>query len=192
VRRSTHTVRVTAQLVDAITGFHVWSQTYDRPLGDVLALQTEIATSVANGLKVTLLEETGKKIELGSTANPAAFDAYLRGKKIGRTAIRDEDMQAALAAYTEAIQVDPHFAMAFAERSLELTNYTTFNARGPTVRVYFDKALADARSAVSLAPDLAEAHYALAVAFEVNFLEFVRANEEFERALALDQAVPVS
>jgi TolB-like protein/Flp pilus assembly protein TadD len=185
VRRSTHTVRVTAQLVDAITGFHVWSQTYDRPLGDVLALQTEIATSVANGLKVTLLEETGKKIELGSTANPAAFDAYLRGKKTGRTALGEEDMQAALAAYTEAIQVDPHFAMAFAERSLELSNYATFNARGPAVRVYYDKALADARSAVSLAPDLAEGHYALAVAFEVDFLEFARANEEFERALAL-------
>jgi TolB-like protein/class 3 adenylate cyclase len=63
VRRSMHTVRITAQLVDAVTGFQVWSQTYDRDLGDVLVLQTEIATSVANALKATLLEDTGKKIE---------------------------------------------------------------------------------------------------------------------------------
>ena len=61
VRRSTHTVRITAQLVNAVTGFHVWSQTYDRNLGEVLTLETEIAASVANALKVTLLEEIGKK-----------------------------------------------------------------------------------------------------------------------------------
>jgi TolB-like protein/Flp pilus assembly protein TadD len=185
VRRSTHTVRITAQLVDAVTGFHVWSQTYDRALGDVLALQTEIATSVANALKVTLLDDTSRKIELGGTEIPAAFDAYLRGKKIGRTAISDADVQAALAAYTEAIHLDPHFAMAFAERSLELVGYARFNARGPLVRATFDHALADARTAVSLAPDLAEGHYALAVILQDGSLEFAQANEEYERALAL-------
>jgi TolB-like protein/Tfp pilus assembly protein PilF len=185
VRRSTHTVRITAQLVDAVTGFHVWSQTYDRALGDVLALQTEIATSVANALKVTLLEDTGKKIELGGTEIPAAFDAYLRGKKIGRTATSDADIQAALAAYTEAIHLDPQFAMAFAERSLELNGYARFNARGSSVPAAFDKALVDARTAVSLAPDLADGHYALAVILQEGSLEFAQANEEYERALAL-------
>jgi TolB-like protein/Flp pilus assembly protein TadD len=185
VRRSTHTVRITAQLVNAVTGFHVWSQTYDRNLGDVLALETEIATSVANALKVKLLEDTGNKIELGGTVIPAAFDAYLRGKRIGRTAIREADRQAALGAYTEAINLDPHFAMAFVERSLDLSNYAVFSARGPAVRVSFDKALADARTAVSLAPELAEAHYALAVVLRSAFLDFTQADKESERALAL-------
>jgi TolB-like protein/Flp pilus assembly protein TadD len=185
VRRSAHTVRITAQLVDAVSGFHLWSQTYDRPLGDVLALQTEIATAVANALKVTLLEDISRKIELGGTEIPAAFDAYLRGKTTGRTALSDEDTQAAIGAYTEAIQLDPHFAMAFAERSLELSNYAFFNARGPSVRATFDKAVADAHTAVSLAPELAEGHYALAVTLEGGSLEFAQANEEFERALAL-------
>jgi TolB-like protein len=55
VRRSAHTVRITAQLINAVTGFHLWSKTYDRDLGDVLKLQTEIATAVASALKVTLL-----------------------------------------------------------------------------------------------------------------------------------------
>jgi TolB-like protein/Flp pilus assembly protein TadD len=185
VRRSTHTVRITAQLVNAVTGFHVWSQTYDRNLGDVLALETEIATSVANALKVTLLDDTGNKIEIGGTIIPAAFDAYLRGERIGRTAIREADRQAALGAYTEAINLDPHFAMAFVERSLELSNYAVFSARGPAVRMSFDKALADARTAVSLAPELAEAHYALAVVLRSAFLDFTQADKEFERALAL-------
>jgi TolB-like protein/Flp pilus assembly protein TadD len=185
VRRSTHTVRITAQLVNAVTGFHVWSQTYDRNLGDVLALETEIATSVANALKVTLLEDTGNKIELGGTVMPAALDAYLRGKRIGRTAMREADRQAALGAYTEAINLDPHFAMSFVERSLDLSNYAEFSARGPAVRMSFDKALADARTAVSLAPELAEAHYALAVVLRSAFLDFTQADKEFDRALAL-------
>ena len=77
VRRSSHTVRITAQLINAVTGFHLWSKTYDRDLGDVLKLQTEIATAVAEALKVTLLADTATKIELGGTHNSAAFDAYL-------------------------------------------------------------------------------------------------------------------
>ena len=81
VRRSAHTIRITAQLINAVTGFHLWSKTYDRDLGDVLKLQTEIATAVAGALKVTLLGDVAAKVELGGTRNPAAFDAYLRGAK---------------------------------------------------------------------------------------------------------------
>jgi TolB-like protein/Tfp pilus assembly protein PilF len=185
VRRSAHTVRITAQLVDAVSGFRVWSQTYDRALSDVLALQTEIATSVANALKITLLEDTGRKIELGGTTTPEAFDAYLRGMKIGRTALSEQQTQAAIGAYTEAIHLDPHFASAFAERSRELTNYAIWNAQGPVVHLTFEKALADARTAIGLAPDLAEAHYALAIALDNGFLDFTQADQEYERALAL-------
>src|SRR6516162_5806197 len=68
VRRSANTVRVTAQLVNAVTGFHVWSKTYDRNLGDVLKLQTEIATEVATALEVTLLGDLSAKIEPGGTS----------------------------------------------------------------------------------------------------------------------------
>jgi len=82
VRRSGNTVRITAQLINAITGFHLWSETYDRDLGDVLKLQTEIATAVAGALKVTLLGDVATKIEVGGTRNPAALDAYLRGRAV--------------------------------------------------------------------------------------------------------------
>src|SRR4029077_10858933 len=81
VRRSANTLRITAQLINAVTGFHLWSKSYDRDLGDVLKLQSEIATSVASALKVTLLGDVAARVELGGTRNLAAFDAYLRGAK---------------------------------------------------------------------------------------------------------------
>jgi TolB-like protein/cytochrome c-type biogenesis protein CcmH/NrfG len=183
VRRSGHTVRITAQLVNAVTGFHLWSRTYDRDLGDVLKLETEIANAVASALKVSLLGDVATKIELGGTRNSAAFDAYLRGKKIGRTALTSNETQDAISAYTEAIQLDPNYALAFAERSLELSNYANFNA-GPALHEAYERASTDARTALSLAPALADGHYAMAVVLR-NSLEFGPSNEEYRRALEL-------
>ena len=91
-------------------------------LGDVLKLQTEIATAVASALKVTLLGDVAAKVELGGTRNPAAFDAYLRGAKAYNSARDTEDLPAAIAAYTEAIRLDPHYALAFAGRSIALSD----------------------------------------------------------------------
>jgi TolB-like protein/Flp pilus assembly protein TadD len=184
VRRSAHTIRITAQLINAVTGFHLWSKTYDRDLGDVLKLQTEIATSVASALKVTLLGDIAAKVELGGTGNPAAFDAYLRGAKADSSTRDTEDLPAAIAAYTEAIRLDPHYALAFAARSLAFTGVATEAATAAAAREGYDKAQADARQALDLAPDLAQAHLALAYVSDQT-LHFTEANDEYERALAL-------
>ena len=184
VRRSGNTVRVTTQLVNAVTGYHLWSHTYDRDLGDVLKLETEIAGAVASALKVSLLGDVATKIELGGTGNPAAFDAYLRGRKAYLAAHGDRDYQTAIAAFTEAIELDPNYALAFAHRSFSLNAYAG-GASGPAVRESYEKAQADARKAIALAPDLSEGHMTLAYYFENGGLDFTRANEEFERALAL-------
>ena len=87
----------------------------------MLKLQTEIATAVASALKVTLLGDVAAKVELGGTRNPAAFDAYLRGAKAYSSRHDAKDLPAAIAAYTEAIRLDPHYALAFAGRSIALT-----------------------------------------------------------------------
>ena len=191
VRRSAHTVRISAQLVNTVTGFHVWSKTYDRDLGDVLKLQTEIATAVASALEVTLLGNVSAKIELGGTRNPAAFDAYLRGSKAYGTLHRAIDLQSAAAvyqsaaaAYTEAIRLDPKYALAFTGRSMTLDTYAYYQP-DPAARPSFDEALADARQAIALAPELGEAHLALARVFEDGFLDFARAADEYSRALSL-------
>jgi TolB-like protein/Tfp pilus assembly protein PilF len=185
VRRSANTIRITAELINAATGFHLWSKTYDRDLGDVLKLQTEIAAAVASALKVTLLGDLAAKVELGGTRNPAAFDAYLRGAK-AFSSVREatKDLPGAIAAYTEAIRLDPHYALAFAGRSIALT---TFAGEVDTVAAAHEgyaKAQGDAREALALAPDLAEAHIALGSVWE-DTLDFTQANDEYERALAL-------
>src|SRR5450755_4830729 len=185
VRRSTHTVRVTVQLINAVTGFHLWSQTYDRDLGDVLKLQAEIANAVASTLKVTLLGDLTAKIEMGGTHNPAAFDAYLRGSKSHITQHGPKDLQTAIAAYTEAIRVDPNYALAFAGRSLARTAYAVEFALGSPRRDVYDLARADARQALALAPELAEAHLALAQLSQFGSFDFAHAIEEYERAVGL-------
>jgi serine/threonine-protein kinase len=185
VGRSEHTIRITAQLINAVTGFHLWSKTYNRDLGDVLKLQTEIATAVASALEVTLLGDVAAKVELGGTRNPAAFDVYLRGAKAFISRHEGKDLPAAIAAYTEAIRLDPHYALAFAGRSLALSAVAQ-EAETPTaMREGFDKAQADAHQALTLAPNLAQAHLALAYVSELGNLDFTQASEAYERALAL-------
>jgi TolB-like protein len=184
VRRSGNTVRITAQLINAVTGFHGWSQTYDRELGDVLKLQTEIASAVASALRVTLLGDVAGKIELRGTRNPAAFDAYLRGAAAARSMRGAPTMQAALAEYTDAIRLDPRYALAYAARAVIEVAYAQEFATGPAIAQGMARALADAHEALTLAPDLAEGHWALAT-YAGASLEFVRALEEHERAVAL-------
>ncbi|MBV8308238.1 MAG: TIR domain-containing protein [Gammaproteobacteria bacterium] len=186
VRRSAKTVRITAQLINASTGFHLWSQTYDRNLGDILALQTDIANSVAGALKVTLLGDVAAKIELGGTRSPAALDAYLRATNLHFAIHNEAEEPAAIAAYSEAIRLDPNFSLAFAGRSIALCNYASL-ATGITNQVRRDardKAQADAHRAIALTPELAEAHLALATLFEAS-LDFAQEAKAFERALAL-------
>jgi serine/threonine-protein kinase len=185
VRRSGHTIRITAQLLNAVTGFHLWSKTYDRDLGDVLKLQTEIATAVAGALKVTLLGNEVAKIELGGTRNPEAFDAYLRASKAARSGQGASSYQNAIGGYTEAIRLDPNYALAFAGRSLALTSYAGEFANDTAVRELYARSEVDARQALKLAPELAEGYLALARYLGSTPLDYIHASEAYERAMAL-------
>src|SRR6516225_9238588 len=184
VRRSAHTVRITAQLVNTSTEFHLWSQTYDRELGDVLSLQAEIATAVASALKATLLGDEAARIELGGTRNPAAFDAYLRALRAYISRRDVTGIPTAISAYTEAIRLDPNFALAYAGRAEALSQYTQELTTGAAAREGLARAETDARHAIALAPELAQAHLALGYVFEGR-LDFERASQEYERARAL-------
>ncbi len=185
VRRSGNTIRVSAQLNDAVTGFHLWSQTYDRDLGDVLKLQTEIAGAVTSALKVTLLGDVAARIELGGTRNPAAFDAYLRGLKASNMVHDAKDIEAAIAAYADAIRLDPNYALARAARSLALTDYADFYATGPAIRASYETARTDARLAIARAAALADGYLALARVLESESLDFTQAVEQYQRAVSL-------
>jgi TolB-like protein/Tfp pilus assembly protein PilF len=185
VRRSAHTIRITTQLINGVTGFDLWSQTYDRDLGDVLALQTEIANAVASALKVTLLGEAAAKVELGGTRKPAAFDAYLKGSQAYRMYHEAKDLETAIAEYTNAIQLDPNYALAYVGRSRAFDELASWWVGGMADAIEsYAKAQADAHKAIALAPDLGEGHLVLANSLAEQ-LYFTRASEEYERALAL-------
>jgi TolB-like protein/Tfp pilus assembly protein PilF len=181
VRRSGHTLRVSAQLINATNGFHVWSQSYDRDVGDVLQLQTEIANAVAGALEVTLLGDVRARIEIGGTRNPAAFDAYLRASQAFSTQHGPADDAKAIETFGDAIRLDPYYALAYTGRARALTAYAGDYATGSAVRESLDRALMDARRALELAPGLAEGHWALARVFEFS-LEFRQALVEYEHA----------
>jgi TolB-like protein len=182
VRRSGHTVRITAQLINAVTGFHLWSKTYDRDLGDVLQLQTEIATAVAEVLKVTLLGDVSARIEGGGTRNAAAFDAYLRGLKLARTATTREECRAPVDAFTEAIKLDSDFALAYASRSLIVWE-CAIHYSGDWIQPGIDAGVrTDAQRALALAPTLAEGHVALST-LASGRLELAAADAACARAL---------
>jgi TolB-like protein/Flp pilus assembly protein TadD len=187
VRRSGNTIRVTAQLDDAVTGFHLWSQTYDRDTGDILKLQSDIANAVAGALKVKLLGDVSARIELGGTHNPAAFDAYLRGSKAFGAGNHDaKALQTAIAAYAEATRLDPNFALAFAGRSRAHGGYAGEFATGAAeIHDSFEKAQADARRAIVLAPELGEGYLALGYSLEAGSFDLTHATEAYERAVAL-------
>jgi TolB-like protein/DNA-binding winged helix-turn-helix (wHTH) protein/cytochrome c-type biogenesis protein CcmH/NrfG len=185
VRRYNNTVRITAQLVDGNTGFHLWSKTYDRNLGDALALQTEIATAVASALKITLLSSNNARSDVGGTHNVAALDAYLHGLNLAMASVRSgEEARQTIAAFDEALRLDPNFALAYAARSRARVVYGSYFMvqAGPNI---FDLARADATRAIALAPDLGEGHALLAQVLEIGFLEFGQAEDEYERAMAI-------
>jgi TolB-like protein/DNA-binding winged helix-turn-helix (wHTH) protein/Flp pilus assembly protein TadD len=184
VRRSTHTVRVTAQLNNAMTGFHMWSQTYDRELGDVLNLQTEIASAVASALKVKLLGDAVSEMKVGGSRNPAAYDAYLRSASAYWQVVSASDNESVRAGYQEAVRLDPNFALAYAEWSIALDAYGSLFAHGAAVGDFYRQARAAALKAVALAPELAEGHLALAVVYQRSF-DFAGASDEFQRAVTL-------
>jgi TolB-like protein/DNA-binding winged helix-turn-helix (wHTH) protein len=185
VRKSGHTIRITAQLVNATTGYHIWSETYDRNVDDALTLQSDIANAVASALKITLLNNPAVKTDLGGTRNPQAVDAYLRGLKFAAATLRSgEEARQTIAAFTEAISLDPNFALAYTARARALVEYGSYFMIDATHETFF-KAKADATKAVTLEADLGEGHAALAAAMEIGFLDFVGAGIEYERAIAL-------
>jgi len=183
VRRDGTRIRVTAQLINAVSGFHLWSQTYDRDLRNVLVLQTEIATSVTRALQASLLADTAELMEVGGTSNPQAFDAFLRG-----AGVSGDDRSSHLArisAFEEAVRIDPGYAKAHAALARAVGQFAGSYSSVADARIERARALAAAQRAVQLAPELAEAHLALAATLDSSMLEFRKAMPEYERALTL-------
>jgi TolB-like protein len=187
VRKAGQQVRITAQLVNAVNGYRLWTATFDRELKDIFALQTEIATAVTDALKLKLLPADKAKVVLGGTQNPAAYDVYLRGMGSLSKAADEAGVRSAVAAFGEALRLDPDFALAYAARANVRTNLATdWTADANETKLLHAAARADADRAVKLAPMLGAAYEARARHLWGLSLNFAAAEADARRAIELE------
>lgn len=189
VRRDRDRVRITADLLDGRNGLSRWSQTFDRALNDVFAVQQEIAGAVLEALAAQLASGgvKSKSRVPGGTTSFAAFDAYLKGiDQYERASDRSGD-ELALAHFDKAIAIDLGYAMARAARARSLTVFGNLYDHGPARRARYDEAIAEARRAAEIAPGLAEAQSALGFALFNGRIDVRGAREPFARSNELGQ-----
>ncbi|MGW8281688.1 MAG: tetratricopeptide repeat protein [Gemmatimonadota bacterium] len=183
VRRAGNVVRVTAQLIDTSDGFHEWSETFDRELTDVFAIQDEISGAIAEALEVEIAGGSSPTVLQRRTDDLEAYDYYLLGRHAwaGRTA---EGIEAALEYFEQAIDADPEFGLAYSGLADALDAYAYF-VSGDS-REVVDRARAAALRAVELAPDLAEGYASLGL-IEMEFdWDLQAAEQAFRRAMELN------
>ena len=178
VRKSSNQVRVTAQLIKADDGFHVWSQTYDRELTNIFAIQDEIAESIAAALKVSLRLESRPAGNLTGTNSIEAYEHYLKGISLWHERTLTS-LESASKEFEAAATLDPQFAKAWAGQALVWTVYNTYTNN--RVADAWDRARTAARRALSLDPESVESMAVLGLVTENNSVGF----EYFDRAIAL-------
>lgn len=165
VRRSTSTIRVSAQLIEGVSGLERWSQSFDRPSGDVLEIQSDIAESVARALSVELAEVDRAVLTMGGTLNPEAQDLLLQAKL--RRDDSETSLNRALALLDKAIALDPTYAEAHGRRAFDLNFWSSVYAlSAEEVRLGHADAAASARRAISLAPRMALGYAALGTIYK--------------------------
>jgi len=191
VRKSADRVRIAVALIKSGDGANVWSDTYDRELKDIFAVQSEIASAVAKELKVALLGNNGQTAQLTTAATPSnqnveAYNALLQGNFYDNRHTA-EDTRKAIGDYEEAIRLDPRYALAYAKLSYSATALATRygNIATREVQESITKARAAAESALGLESNLAEAHQAQGNILEFVDFNFAPAEAEYRRAFEL-------
>jgi serine/threonine-protein kinase len=188
VRKQGDRVRIVAELINAADGRTLWSETYDRELKDVFAVQSEIATAVTEQLKIKLLGAPAKSDAAPSNNNLAAYNALQQGTFYFRLST-EEGTRKAIEFYGEAIRLDPRYALAYAQLSAAWRQLAaTWLVGGADANEGFAKARNAAQTAVSLALDLAAAHEALGFILVTPDLDFAAAEVEFRKAEKLAPA----
>jgi len=113
VRRAGNELRITAQLINIADGYHLWSETYDRELKDIFALQDEISLQIINKLKIELLGVERARVVKQYTENTEAYDSYMRGMWLKDNKMTEEEWRKAILHFERAIEIDPNFSLAY-------------------------------------------------------------------------------
>jgi len=185
IRRVGERVRITGQLINAISDKHLWAEKYDRDIKDIFAVQDEVANAIANALRIELSDEESMMISESQTESIEAYDYYIKGRRLSyfyESAKREE----ALENYKKAIQIDPNYALPYAGISRVRMSQISFQ---PIETNFTSIALKEAekyaKKSVALGPNIPEAHFALG--FFYNQTEkYDLAFESFNTAIMLN------
>jgi TolB-like protein/Tfp pilus assembly protein PilF len=181
VRKAGDHLRVTVQLIEVATGFHRWSQRFDRKLDDVFAIQDEIAESVATSLRGNVLSRHEKQALLRPQTGAAAYEYYLRGRQY-LPRLTQPDLQRSGEMFERAIELDADYGPAFAGlATVHATMYEWFGAREEDLR----RAELSSQRAMELIPGLAEAHVSRGFTLSLSH-RYEEAAREFEDAIRIN------
>jgi serine/threonine protein kinase/Flp pilus assembly protein TadD len=184
IRKAGNKLRITAQLVSAADGYHLWSEKYDRTLEDIFAIQDEISLAIVDKLKIELLGEEASRLVKRGTENLEAYDLYVRGRFFWEK--RGEGLKRAIEYFNQAIAKDPKYVAPYAGIA---DSYTLLAFYGflPSHDA-MPKARQNAQKALELDDTIADAHNALAYIHLFYDWDFAKAEQEFKRAIELNPA----
>ncbi len=189
VRKAGDRVRVTAQLIDTSDESHLWSDTYDRDLTDIFAVQDEIARAISDELKIQLTPSQEQNLAVALTDNLEAYNLFLQGRQLWHRRQVD-NLEAAAEALRRAVELDPQFAEAWAALADAWVLLPEYNRNGSL------DAISAARDAVNraleLKPDLAQALTTRAYLRFMYDYDWANAERDFKRAMELDPSYPTA
>src|SRR4030095_10252372 len=184
VRRAGDHVRITAQLIETDTDSHLWSATCDREISDVFALQDDIARSIAEALQVALGPRERRALQNIATADPKAYDFYLKGRKY-LYAFTRRDFLHAISMFERAIELDSRYSMAYAGMA---DAYSMLYRYAEATEQNLRKAEQASQRAIELDPESAEAHTSLGTVMFTSG-QFAAAEKQFETAILINPKV---
>jgi adenylate cyclase len=188
VRKADSKLRITVQLIDTRTSEHIWAESYNRELKDIFAVQSDIAETVANSLKVKLLSNERKSIEKQLTSSTEAYALCLKGIYHNINASTESDLRKSLRYFERAIELDPNFALAYSWLSDCYSTLVQAGYQAPRETIH--KAEEAVRKALSIDPDLPDAHRVLGFLLTmIDRPNWVEAELETKRALDLNPSV---
>jgi TolB-like protein/DNA-binding winged helix-turn-helix (wHTH) protein/Flp pilus assembly protein TadD len=185
VLRSGDQVRITAQLIEASTDKHLWSQSYEGELRDTLALQNRVASAIADQIRISLTPQEQAALKDVKVVNPEAYESYLKGRYFWNKRTPD-GLKVALAYFKEAIEEDPKYAQAYSGLADTYALLGDWQYAVMTPKEAFPKAKAAAIKALELDSSLGEAHNSLAFVMDGFDWDFDSAEKEFQRAIELN------
>ena len=185
VLRSGNQVRITAQLIEAPADKHLWAKSYEGDLRDTLALQNQVASAIAQEVRINLTPQEEAALKNAKSVNPEAYESYLKGRYFWNKRT-GEGLQKAIEHFNEAIVKDPQYAQAYAglADSYALLGNADFDVMSP--REAYPKAKAAATKALELDDSLGEAHTSLAFCLGLFEWNWNAAEKEYLRAIALN------